>query len=267
MTIAVAEELRDVCGDILARLNELEQRSWHPDAGMEDDEYLLVTLEQIGIESEVLRAVSRQDYDVLSAASLPNAEVLFYAFIVGPAARRIAFLRKYNPRRGLRRRLIAVFTETLSKIDDPLFTFDNSIDVIIDPARGAAILGLGAFEMLFRSSPEMLARTPGYVAEMASALPIDTDSMEMLAAVANSNSSIRRRLQSIVARGHLSSVSIGQVRSELERYGLEVDRYIVDGKLRFDRADARDIMKLLNEDLFRGGLSDQAFQVDRKSPR
>jgi hypothetical protein len=160
-----------------------------------------------------------------------------------------------------------VFTETLSKIDAPLFTFDNSIDMIIDPSRGAAILGLGAFEMLFRSSPDIIARTPQYVAEIASALPIDSQSMETLTAVANGNNSIRRRLQSIVARGHLSSVSIGHIRSELENYGLEVDRFIVDGKLRFDRADAKDIMKLLNEDLFRGGLSNQAFQVDRKSPR
>jgi hypothetical protein len=53
----------------------------------------------------------------------------------------------------------------------------------------------------------------------------------------------------------------------MRNHGLDPTEFIVDGCLVFDRASVKDILKLLNEDLFRGGLTGQDFQVDRKSAR
>lgn len=267
LTVAVADELRAVCGATLQRLNTLAARPWHPDAANEPDEFFSASVAQLGEDSEVLMIARKQEFDVLSANQLPRYNFLYYMLVVGPLNRRVSFIRKYNVRRGLRQRLVTVFNETLDKVTGPLFTFDDLIDVVIDPVNGVAILGLGAFEMLFRSSPEMIARTPGYVAEIAASLPISSSSMGTLTDAAQRNMSVRRRLQSIVGRGHLTAVSMDTIVEEMKRHEMDVDKFVVDGRLVFDRADARDVVKLLNEDLFRGGLTNQRFEVDRKSPR
>lgn len=267
LTVNVADELREVCAKALETLDELEERQWHPDALNEHDEYLLASFDQLGDESEALRIVLSKEFDVLSASSLPTRNFVFYALIAGPAGRRVAFIRKYNIRRGLRNRLITIFEDSLSKVEGHLFTFDSNIDIVVDPTKGAAILGLSAFQLLFRSSPEFMARTPEYVQDIADTLPMSSSAMATLVEVAQRNMSIQRRLQSIALRGHLSSISIDQVKDEMKRHDLNVEKFIVDGQLVFDRADLKDILKLLNEDLFRGGLTDQDFQVDRKSPR
>lgn len=263
----VAEELRDVCSDTLQLLSNLDHRQWYPDAGQDSHEYLLASLSQLGEDSEVLRAVRETEWDVLGADTLPSRNLLFYALVAGPSNRRITFLRKYNPRRGLKRRLVALFTKDLTKIQDPLFSFDEFVDMVIDPENGVAILNLGAFELLFRSSPEMIAKIPEYVGDIASVLPMHADAMSTLAEIAERNNSVRRRLQAIVARGHLSSVTMSDIRSELSQNDLDPDRFVKNDQLTFDKAEAKDILKLLNEDLFRGGLSNEAFQVERKSPR
>lgn len=267
ITVRVADELRGICRATLDRLDQLDRRPWHPDAANETDEYLSASIAQLGEDSQVLDIVNRTEFDLLRADQLPSYSFLFYMLVVGPVDHRVSFIRKYNVRRGLRQRLVTVFTDMLNKVDSPLFTFDDGMDVVVDPTRGAAILGLSAFELLFRSSPEMLARTPEYVAEIADSLPISAASMQTLVDAAGTNVSINRRLRAIVERGHLQFVSMRQIEDEMKRHGIDPRDFIVDGKLTFDKAQSRDILKLLNEDLFRGGLTNQDFQVDRKSPR
>lgn len=267
ITVSVADEFRIICREVLANLDDLEERPWFPDAMNEQDEYLMASMDQLGPHSQVLDVVRSEEFNILRPATLPQQEFVFYALIAGPASRRVAFIRKYNIRRGLRQRLITLFGDTLTKIDDLVFTFDNKADVVIDPARGAAILGLAAFQLLFRTSPEMLTRTPEYVAEIADHLPMSGGAMVTLADVAIRNMNVQRRLQAITLRGHLRGVSMGRIEDEMKKHGLDADRFIVDGELVFDQADVKDILKLLNEDLFRGGLTNQDFQVDRKSPR
>lgn len=267
LTVAVAEELREICRSILADLDQREERPWHPDALNELDEYLLASIDQLGDDSQVLRMALSDEFDVLSAADLPNRDFLFYALIAGPVSRRVTFIRKYNLRRGLRRRLVTIFGETLSKVDRPIFTFDEKADVVIDPQYGVAIVGLNAFQLLFRTSPEIVARVPEYANEIGVSLPIDDDAKAMLIDLANGNISVLRRLQNIANRGHLRTVPMDRIKDEMRNHGLDPAEFIVDGRLVFDRASVKDVLKLLNEDLFRGGLTDQDFQVDRKSPR
>ncbi|HEX5119305.1 MAG TPA: hypothetical protein VFW65_29290 [Pseudonocardiaceae bacterium] len=267
LTTSVADELRGICRGTLSTLDQLHERQWHPDALNEADEYLVASFEQLGSNSETLRVVQAREFNVLHPATLPAREFLFYALIAGPRSRRVAFIRKYNIRRGLRRKLVAIFDDTLDKIDAPIFTFDDYIDVVVDQSRGVAILGMSAFQLLFRSSPEILARTPEYVANIADSLPMDADAMSTLIDVAQNNLSVQRRLQAIEMRGHLKTVSMNQIKDEMRKHHIDARKFIVNGKLVFDRADVRDIIKLLNEDLFLGGLTNQDFQVDRKSPR
>jgi hypothetical protein len=50
-------------------------------------------------------------------------------------------------------------------------------------------------------------------------------------------------------------------------HSVEPGRFLEADELRFDDSNAFDLLYLLNEDLFQGGLTDAPFRSDRKSPR
>ncbi len=84
---------------------------------------------------------------------------------------------------------------------------------------------------------------------------------------AKDNSRLRRMLYVIQRRGHLEHVSIGRMKSHITSQGLDPAILVKGNKLVFGEADPALLLKLLNEDLFKGGLTDEAFVVDRKSAR
>jgi hypothetical protein len=70
-----------------------------------------------------------------------------------------------------------------------------------------------------------------------------------------------------VDRGHLASVGIAEVRAHVAELELDEAEFIEDDELVIDDQDPFKLMYLLNEDLFRGGLTSQGFVSDRKSLR
>jgi hypothetical protein len=187
--------------------------------------------------------------------------------VTGTGDRRLIFLRKQNPKRAADKRVITFFSNRLEKIEEPVFIFDEGVDLVFDAEMNISILSLGVFNLLFKSTPEMLERIPAQVQEIAARLPMSNATVEFLGARAATDTRIRRRLQSIISRGHLINVDLPALRAEIERQGMRPDEFIKYGKLDVDRADVADILKILNEDLFTGGLSGEHFEVARKSPR
>ena len=88
-----------------------------------------------------------------------------------------------------------------------------------------------------------------------------------LAERARTDGRLRRRLRSIAERGHLSGVTVERVREHVAAAGLPEDRFLDGDELRYDDANPFELIHLLNEDYFQGGLTDAAFRSDRKSPR
>ena len=74
-----------------------------------------------------------------------------------------------------------------------------------------------------------------------------------------------RRLRDIEHRGHLATVTLDQVRDYAGHVGLEPDKVVVDDELVFDPAERFGFLHLLNEDLYTGPLTGEAFESQRKS--
>jgi len=122
-----------------------------------------------------------------------------------------------------------------------------------------------SFEMLFREAPELTARLPRYVESVAAALPFAEGAGEALADACARNSRFARRLRSIHERGHLQGVTLDRLRHEITRHGLREEDYVRDGHLVADNPEM--LLRILNEDLFTGGLSDTQYQAERKTAR
>jgi hypothetical protein len=123
------------------------------------------------------------------------------------------------------------------------------------------------FEILFRDTPALQARVPEWVAEIGKHVTFAGDGAQRLATRAQTDGRLRRRIRSIVERGHLKDVTLEQIRAHIAAAGLVESDILENDKLVVDDANPFLVVYFLNEDFFQGGLTDSPFRSDRKSPR
>ncbi len=61
-------------------------------------------------------------------------------------------------------------------------------------------------------------------------------------------------------------MTVADVRRHLRQMGLPQSTFIRRGELVIDEANIEQLLRLLNEDLMRGGLTNDAFRVEGKEP-
>jgi len=236
---------------------------------MEAEEYFVLARTEIPDEHPVMTALELSDTaDLLTASSLAGETFWFYAVVFGIGrSGRTSFVRKTNPHYVAKRgNLFTLLGDVLARLEQPLFTFDDRFDAIIAPTTIFVAHQTG-FELLFRDSDFISSHIPEWIDAIADHLPIDRDGAQQLADAAASDSRLSRRLRSISARGHLRRVSVPRLRQEILAQGLNPEAFIRRGKLVFEWEHRFDLLSILNEDLFTGGLSGIHYRVDRKAPR
>src|SRR5690606_2049862 len=191
-------------------LLSMDRRTYDPDGLLEGNDYFVVPLEWLDAETDtrlVLDAAA--ELDLMGPDELARKSVAFYAAVLGDdPENRVAFLRKANPKRGLRPgRIWTTFHDALTRIDTPDLVLDDSFDLIMD-ATGIAILSQSAFELLFRDTPAVQERVPEWVQAISDVLPLADDGAERLAERCNRDSRLRKRVRNIHERGHLQDVTI-----------------------------------------------------------
>lgn len=258
--------LETACATTVTRIRHGQPRSYNADMHLENDEFIVFTdvntIQGCPLGQALLDPAP---HDLAGARHLPTRALLFYAVVSGTGRDFRAFVRKTNPRKVARsgRLSAALGADGLTVIADPLFQLDDHFDLVLTP-MGIVALNQQVFEALFRVLPE--EAVPEWINDVAAALPLADGADEALRAACVRNSRLRRKLQSIVERGHLASVTTEGIRRHLKTLGLAEEDYLDDkGKLTFDSARPREMLDLLNEDLFCGGLSGERFRIDRKS--
>jgi Domain of unknown function (DUF4868) len=278
MTQGVEVELRIVATAVAADLETREVGQWSPEVVSSPEVVHVLPIGDVGtgpalakdVESfgTLLQALAQaSDLPKLTAALLPAAELQFYALVIGddPASRTV-WIRLTNVRRGLKpdRKLFTTLGDTLSKVEDPIFGFEDDLD-LVSAGGTLAVLSQGAFKKLFRDNDALAAQIPGWISAITDHLPIVPAAEVILAEKCIKDSRARGKLEAISFRGHLPSVPPATIRKAMRDYGLDVTRFFnQQNKLDFKAEDVSDLLKVLNEDLFKGLLTDTKFRADRK---
>ncbi len=268
----VADEFRGIVHDAVERLGGMTSLPWSAQVAWERDEYRVVQRPQLEDDNAVLQALERPEHPDVGLEFVQDSQPLLYAIAVGvqprigEADRRLLFVRKSNPTMNLQRRLAVFWDDTLRRVDYPLLSFDRTVDLVLAPGRGLLALNGTAFELLFREAPELLERTPAYARRLAHAVRATPETEQVLVEAAQGLARVRRRVLAIVDRNHLTTVTTEQLQAELRRQGLDPATYLLNGRLSFTREQVADVLRVLNEDLLTGGLSQQRFEVERKTP-
>ena len=263
----VEAHLRAACRTTLAEIPQLSAREYVPDMHAEAQDCIVLPLAADVTDSALIKFLfSDEPWQLLGPRELPRTPLALYAVIFGAGDDARAFVRKTNPHKvPTAGHIFATLGAALTRVNDQLFSLDARFDLLAAPT-GLIALDQGAFESLFRKFPD--EAVPNWVKELNECLPLAADGMERLAQQCQRNSYLRRRLSAILSRGHLKKSDVGKIKSHIVSVGLSPDDYIdADGKIVVDDGKVADLLYLLNEDFFLGGLSATRFRSDRKAPR
>jgi hypothetical protein len=263
-----ADGLRDVCRSVLGTLPTRTAVPYTATAELAGREAFVIEDEAtLGEMADLIGLRER-------AATLPNEKpkdlddrVQMYAVVVGDEDR-VAFVKKADPviPHDSGSRLFALGGEQLRRLDEPAFAFRPGFDLIV--ADGwVVVLSQGAFEQLYRDLGLIERHIGSWVEGITGALPMQEESVRALTAAAKTDSRMWRRLREIKARGHLAHVTIDDVGRYAAEVGIEVDDVLRDGELVFDPDPSKrfSFLHLLNEDVYKGFLTQERFEAQRKA--
>ena len=218
-------------------------------------------------ESDVVSALLGDADHPKEAPRAVAAEHLYlYALTSDTEAGRIAMIKKQTPvKRASAGKRWALARDELTVIEDDPWQIHPHFDLVIS-TQGTYVLRLAALDQLLGDSTVLLARIGGWVTAVAASLPIAAGQAEVLIARCEESSRLRQRLRAINSRGHLSRVSIGDVEAHAQRMKLNPKEFIENGELIVSETNADQLLKLLNEDLFTGGLTGDPFVSGGKEP-
>jgi hypothetical protein len=266
---SVAEHLRVAVRNTIDRFREREARTYSPDMALEDEEALVTVDTELVADAPLATVVLPiAPLPLISAGSLPQRPMKMYAVTIRSEDQGfISFVRKASPQPTAKAgHLLGLLGDTLTRIGGPVFSLGDSFDLIVSE-QGVMALDQRQFEILFRDTPALQARVPEWVAEIGSHVSFAGDGAQRLAARAQTDGRLRRRIRSIVERGHLKDVTLDKIRAHIAAAGLAESDILDNDKLVVDDANPFRVVYFLNEDFFQGGLTDSAFRSDRKSPR
>lgn len=259
-------------------LQERESEAWAPDAQIFPETYLECPSGDVGDspkltnrpkDERLLDALqAAEDLLVMDAKDIEAKNLSLYGFAIGSPGNRTVFIRRANPRRGLRRgKFLGRYSDTLQRVDDPVFAFDGLIDLVFVGER-LVILSQNAFSMIFRDQADMRALVRNWGNTLSSHFPVEKKSLSRLTSKADRDSRRRQRLESIVSRGHLNGLSGEQLKEAMEACELDPSKFFTSkGELCVEDGDEADLLYFLNEDLYQGLISGDRFRADKKASR
>ena len=287
------DELRAMVKRTSASIEVMVRRPYEPSLRIEPGEYLAVPDQLIAIAAPPLLPKGNKEpqasdlahietdpqvrnvlrnasgLPLLSAQALAKRPYHFYAVVIGnDPATRASFVRKLNPTKTLDSgKYWFSFGERLAIVEEPLLSLDDHFDLVVTP-DGIAVLNQNVFEALFRDAETLVERFPVW-AKAFSTIGLDEIQTTILVDRCRRNSRLAGRLRQIYESGHLEKgkVSLNSVFEEADRVAGGRDRFMSNGSLDFGCVDIEMLLKLLNDDLFVGGLSKVTFEAGSKARR
>jgi len=266
LSTSAAEGLREQCQVARTRIADATAVPYTATAELDRGEFFVIddqeTLTELGPFSDLAQSLGA--FPQIAPGDL-DLSVKLYAVSVGNDKDRVVFVQRTNPRMTHRSgRFLAIGQEQLTRVEGPVFSFSPDFDFVIG-AGWVVVLDQRAFELLFREIGLVEKHISSWISGITDHLPMGAASVESLRSVALRDSRTWRRLRDIERRGHLAHISLDQVGEYAAEVGLDPATVIVGGELVFDPAERFGFLHLLNEDLYKGPLTGEAFESQRKA--
>jgi hypothetical protein len=265
----VIDALREHAQTALATVLSGGGHPYNPDDEQEDDVPFLTASQDELLDTVLLEQVLLgSSLPFITPGDLRRRTLALYALLIGnDPASRVIFVRKANPVSLASKSVVAMlFDDTLTRVTEPILAFDAAFDAVLFKSN-VWILQQKNFESLFKESEAVLARTSQWADELSHVVAMTDDGREWLATRLRQNSVIRRKVQSILRSPYVSKINAEELRTTMHVHGLDPAGLMKDDSLIFNKDTERDVLLLLNEDLWAGDFSGNQYAAARKSRR
>lgn len=266
LSVEAAAAFREYVRAARTRIAEGKTVEYNALAELQSGEYFLLDDQDSSDELSELRSAVIDVGDLVAVSPRElDVSIGFYAVGVGSGANRVALIRRTDPRLAAKPgRLLAIGRERLESIDEQIFTFSSEFDLVIG-SSWAIVFNQSAFERLARETGIVERNVSNWITGITDALEMDAASIDLLRETAVRDSRTWRRLRDIKRRGHLTSVGLDQVAEYARSVDLDSADIVRDGKLHFDPQSRFGFLHLLSEDLYKGALTGERFESQRKA--
>jgi hypothetical protein len=264
----VADYLSESWSQTLQELEERERVPYSPEAIVRAGEpRALVISDDLREENEIIDELLADGDRPQVKPSAVSGALYLYAVVSDTKAGRIAMIKKKNPAKRARggKALFGAGDELRKLTEDP-WELDPLFDLVVGIDGGYA-LNTWFFEQLFADADRLRAKIGPWVNDIADQLPMSAAARDLLINSCDASPRLRRRLRSIVHRNHISRVTLATVRKHVRANGLPVAQFVRNNKLVVSEDNLNDLLRILNEDLTRGGLTGDGFWIESKELR
>jgi hypothetical protein len=262
----VADSFRGYCLGALDWLATATGQSYSSGAELAGEDYFFVddavVLDELSAIGDLRTAI--ETLPTIRPDQL-DVTIQLYGVVAGSDTDRVLFVRRTNPQLAHGAgKFFAIGGERLTRLDEPAFSFAPKFDFIVGDGW-AIVLDQRSFEVLYRELGMVAANITRWIGGITDHLPMDDADVDVLRTVALQDSRTWRRLREIEARGHLAGITLDQVAHYAAVVGIEPSTVVADGRLTFDPSQRFSFLHLLNEDLYKGQLTDELFEAQRKA--
>ncbi|MGI8576275.1 MAG: hypothetical protein ACR2MA_13345 [Egibacteraceae bacterium] len=231
-----------------------------------DEERALVMTDDLREENEIVGELLADDDRPQVKPSQVSGVLYLYAVVSDTKAGRIAMIKKKNPTKRARAgRVLFAAGDELRELEEDPWELDPLFDLVVG-TRGGYALNTHFFEQLFADADRLRAKIGPWVADIAKQLPMSKASRDLLVTSCDASPRLRRRLRAITHRGHIGRVTVTDVHRHVREMGLPPANFVKNQQLVVDEDNLGELLRMLNEDLTRGGLTQDPFRIESKEP-
>jgi len=274
LTADVAETFRGVAHDVIRGILEpidagdVQVRDYDASVASVDRELeRLDTTEYERVAQQLGKLDGIADLPIFNADDGFVNHLRFYSVTLrGDGLPPVHLIRQFSPKSELdRSRWFGLFFSdgTYNRVTERTFLFDENIDCV---ASGSEVLILkkNAFHQVFRFYDLVRAKGTESLAAVA-ALNIIANFPDFSASCEGHMQKLAK-LNSIVRKGYLPTVTLANVKLVIQKLGLEVQVSNVNGQemLVFDSSDRWALLKLLDDDYYQSEMTGRKYEANSK---
>lgn len=282
-SIQISEDVvnffRNIAIKEIERMELKESRDWTPDDSVTNENYLTISLEDIGEsplmhrdhgESTFFSIITQEGGATCSPQSwsqIDQVTVCLYSISFKNGDSEIVFIKKSNPQRGVKGKNLFTFisgNEEIKKLTEPVLIFSDTFDFVVSEGQ-MHILSESEFYDLFRSSESISARIPGWISEINSHLVLSDPAKRFLEEKAIKSSRLAKKIESVVYRSDFDKLNYDFISKVMPDVSLNPSDYFNDDKeVILDDGNYRSFINFINEDMFRGIISQKIYNANSK---
>jgi hypothetical protein len=287
MTKQVADRLRRAAEDTVSRLEATNSkaRTYYQSGNLEGDEHFVADETDLDDDDELLTKLQTPTASLpqIAPAALeptkskdhppvdipPDMKPLFYAIRFAAGDDFTVFVNKADPHiASSAGRFYTVWTQNgLARVDDPLFQFRPSFELVVVGKKTVLAFAGFAFDQLFRDvAPRKVTQMVLDLAANAKGVNFTATSLTRLEEFAKKSVRGRNKLRQVMQAEHLPEITLDDLKAELKAIDVPEASVIVNDELVFNEERPMLLLDILGEDVWRGPFTKRLFASERKSP-